>query len=743
MDKDFRQRQGPIFHEKSETEESDQDDFSSRMLSEQVAALNVNHRSSPEGVGDEASGAQDGSTGLRVCVVEDSYKNLRTIFNGLRKNGHEVDHFSSVEDAIVALASDQYDALIVSDTIAGGSAQCNALISRLRRDGGRNGNLPIIALAADSSDLVYRSSRQAGASEVLVKWTGDQLNDAIVKITGYSRQTHQRKSQPQSKRILLLEDSYQLSMLLTDALTHEGHDVNHVVTPDDLLALAKAARYDLFVISQNESESMNCAQLLKRLHALLQKMGADKPIIVLTSNTESSNIRSLRLMGADVVLKNNVAHLKQQILARLDQYLSNAVPSGGTAEEMPVLQRSVAADKATPSLDWEIDHSAVKSVTENFKDKAAIQTSIAKLTAKWRTLTAVAAALVLSVLAGLFGWEQFAEKRPVKVTTVQLGVMERTVDVAGWISSKRQMDLPSIQTGQLYRVFVNEGNFVRKGEKLATLDNREALINVRRAEAQMFRYRAEIDFADTSLRDFAKKNDQMISEQLVLDMKTSKLLAESKLRDAKQDLRVAQLAVGRLAIVAPFAGIAARSYAVEGSWVEAGTPLFTLADLDSLEVALQVPDSALASIQPGQVVRFDVDGVEWLEKIQSIVNDDAPRTGSDANKRKGVLAYATLGEEAPLRALDQQVAGEVITELKNNTIAVPSAAVFVHNGKDYVAIADRGRIRYAPINVGVRTPAKVEITRGLNPGDQLVLSGRALEEGQRVLPTLVTTPVSR
>lgn len=740
MDKDFRQRQGPIFQEKTETEDSDQDDFSSRMLSEQAAALNVNHR--PEGVGDEARGAQDGSTGLRVCVVEDSYKNLRMIFNGLRKNGHEVDHFSNVEDAIAAVASDQYDALIISDTIAGGSAQCNALISRLRRDGGRNGNLPIIALAADSSDLVYRSSRQAGASEVLVKWTGDQLNDAIVKITGYSRQTHQRKPQPQSKRILLLEDSYQLSMLLTDALTHEGHDVNHVVTPDEVLALAKAARYDFFIISQNESGSMSCAQLLRRLHALLQKMGADKPVIVLTNNTESSNIRSLRLMGADVVLKNNVAHLKQQILARLDQYLSNVAPSGAIAEKMPVLQTPVAAE-ATPSVAWESDHLAVTSVMGNFKDKAAIQTSMAKLATKWRTLTAVAAALLLSILAGWFGWEQLAEKRPVNVAAVKLGVMERTVDVAGWISSKRQMDLPSIQAGQLYRVFVNEGNFVRKGEKLATLDNREALINVRRAEAQMFRYRAEIDFADTSLRDFAKKNDQMISEQLVLDMKTSKLLAESKLRDAKQDLRAAQLAVGRLAIVAPFAGIAARSYAVEGSWVEAGTPLFTLADLDSLEVALQVPDSALASIQPGQVVRFDVDGVEWLEKIQSIVNDDAPRTGLDANKRKGVLAYATLGEEAPLRALDQQVAGEVITELKNNTIAVPSAAVFVHNGKDYVAIADRGRIRYAPINVGVRTPAKVEITRGLNPGDQLVLSGRALEEGQRVLPTLVTTPVSR
>ncbi len=742
MDKDFRQRQGPIFHEKSETEESDQDEFSSRMLSEQVAALNVNHRSSPEGVGDEARGAQDGSTGLRVCVVEDSYKNLRTIFNGLRKNGHEVDHFSSVEDAMVALASDQYDAVIVSDTIAGGSAQCNALISRLRRDGGRNVNLPVIALVADSSDLVHQSLRLAGASEILVKWTGDQLNDVIVKITGNSRKPHQRTPQSQSKRILLLEDSYQLSMLLTDGLTQEGHDVNHVVTPEEVLALAKAARYDFFILSQNESGSMSCAQLLKRLHALLQNMGSDKPIIVLTSNTESSNIRSLRLLGADVVLKNNVTHLKQQILARLDQYLSNAAPSRVVAEELPVLQTPIAAE-TTPSLDWEVDHSAVKSVMENFKDKAAIQTSIVKLTANWRTLTAVAAALFLIVVAGWVGWEQLAEKRPVKVAAVKLGVMERTVDVAGWIVSKRQMDLPSIQTGQIYRVFVNEGNFVRKGEKLATLDNREALINVRRAEAQMFRYRAEIDFADTSLRDFAKKNDQMISEQLVFDMKTSKSLAESMLREAKQDLRAAQLAVERLAIVAPFAGIAARAYAAEGSWVAAGTPLFTLADLDSLEVALQVPDSALASIQPGQIVRLNVDGVEWLEKVQRIVNDDASRTGSDANVRKGVLAYATLGEEAPLRALDQQVAGEVITESKNNTIAVPSEAVFVNNGKDYVAIADRGRIRYVPINVGVRTSANVEITRGLNPGDQLVLSGRALEEGQHVLPTLVTTPVSR
>lgn len=742
MEKDLRQRQEPLFHEKSEPTDLGQHIFSSKKLVEPVTTLGTDPKPPADVASVVADELPQSVTGLRICVVEDSYKNLRAIFDGLANNGHELDHFANAEDALSALEREHYDAVIVSDTIEGGLRQCSALILQLRRDSRKKfSTLPILALTLDSSESVQYALRSAGASEVVAKWSSNQLNSLLSE----AMSNNQAPPPLQSKRVLLLEDSYRLSVLLTDALVGAGHDVTHVVAPEEALTFAKATRYDFFVVGQNDTEAdvMSCAQFLKRLHALQQQMGTDTPVIVLASNTEPRNIRSLRLLSADVVLKTNPVHLKQHVLSRVEQRLPNDAafaPSNTDVGELPLLSMHMEPTLADSA--WGKRPSAFKEHPQGtpkqrdsgtaLLDRPALKLPITELRTGWRSIAGIAALLVLGFLAGLLGWEQFAERQPVKVTAVKLGTVERKVDVAGLVVSKRQINLPAVQTGQLYRVYVNEGNFVRKGEKLATLDNREALINVRRAEAQLFRYRAEIEFAETSLRDFEKEG-QTDSLQQVFDMKASKSLAENKLRVAKQDLQAAQLAVERLAIVAPFAGIAARSYAVEGSWVEAGTTLYTLADLDALEVALQ-PASVTPAIQLGQVVRFNIDGVEWLEKVQRLSDGDALRP--DAN---GVVAYATLGEEAPLLSFNQQMSGEVIAESKDNSIAVPSGAVFTNDGKSYVAVVIDGKARHVPVVVGIRAPDQVEITQGLNLGDEVILAGRSVEEGQRVLPTMVTS----
>lgn len=693
---------------------------------------------------------------LRVCVVEDSYKNMRAIFRALKENGHDVDHFSKSVDAITALESGSYDAVIVSDTAPGGPAECDALIARLRLSGRQEfTTLPIVALTTDESGARRNALQLAGASEVLNTLTSQELNDAIMAVANIGDSAWA----PQPKRILLLEDSYTLSLLLSDALLSAGNEVDHVAVADEALVLARSCRHDFIIVAQSDTVAMSCTQLIERLRLSQRKLETTIPIAVLTSNPAPQNVQALRQAGADMVLTRDAEQLAQQLVSWVQRGTPNT--DDVALDTVPTLRSPLALQDewtaaaggedvnakspAQPNLGnaWLIEPRRTATRDLERPPAAAKKTTTNRL--NWRSTASILGALMLSVGAAWLAWEYVVDKTPVEVTTAKLGSVSQTIAVTGQVVSKRQIDLPATQAGQLYRVYVEEGSFVRKGEKLATLDNREALINVRRAEAQVFRFRTEVEFAERALRNLKTVGDEDAANQMALDLKESKTLSETQLRIAEQDLRAAQLAVERLLIVAPFAGVTVRSHAIEGRWVEAGQPVYTLADLDTLEVALQIEHQdvtqSAGNIQVGQTARLNSDGSEWSEKIQRVRDDsDANSSAGSANrtsKQYRATAYVGVGADAPALMLGQTINGVIVTDVASNAVTVPSESVVRREDRDYVAVVDNGKVRYAPVAVGVRSLTMVAINAGLQAGDHVILPRQSLEGGQRVAATLV------
>lgn len=693
---------------------------------------------------------------LRVCVVEDSYKNMRVIFRALKENGHDVDHFSQSADAITALESGSYDAVIVSDTAAGGPAECDALIARLRLSGRQEfTTLPIVALTTDESGARRNALQLAGASEVLNTVTSQNLNDAITAVASIGDNAW--VSQP--KRILLLEDSYTLSLLLSDALLSAGNEVDHVAIADEALVLARSCRHDFIIVAQNDTASISCTQLIERLRIAQRKLATRIPIAVLTSNAAPQNVQALRQAGADMVLTRDADQLAQQLVS----WVQRGIPTTANTDvdTVPTLRDPLATQDDRTITDSGEDPDTESAAQPNVgrpwlieprraaarylgRSPAAAKEASTKPRDWWSTASMLGA-LVLSVGTAWLAWEYVADKTPVEVTTAKLGSVSHAIAVTGQVVSKRQIDLPATQAGQLYRVYVEEGQFVRKGEKLATLDNREALINVRRAEAQVFRFRTEVEFAERALRNLKAIGDEGAASQMAFDLKESKTLSETQLRIAEQDLRAARLAVERLVIVAPFAGVTVRSHATEGRWVEAGQPVYTLADLDTLEVALQIEHEdetqSASNIQVGQTAHLNTNGSEWSEKIQRIRDDrDSNVPAGSANqtsKQYRATAYTSVSDDAPALLLGQSISGAIVTDVASNSVTVPSESVVRRDGKDYVAVVEDGKVHYSPVEVGVGSFTMVAINAGLQAGEHVILPRQSLEGGQRVAPTFV------
>lgn len=726
--------------------------------------------------GEDTTGAtRRASTPRKVCVVEDSYSTLRAIFKVLKERSVDIDHFSQLDDASAALRGNAYDLLIVSDSITGGAAACDALITWVRHDNDPAvANLPILALTALDNAARRGALRAIGASIVLAGFSESRFQNAFLNVIG---QPLASAEIVESRRICLLEDSYSLSLVLSGALTHAGHEVEHFAQASEALAAMRSRRYDLIVAGQNDLRAdLPCSLFIERARTLMEAGGAALPVLVLTNDASPANVQALRRSGADRILTRNAISLEQHVLTFASQDIGPAAPQpptrpGASPSTSPVATASGASEEAATSISRGAATASFQPVAEPVAP-ATVQASrvTAAVNPHDEVLTGLpplahasamraeavskrapvrkkisplwwgAAALV--ALGGVLLWQLVLERSPVELVSAKMGPVSRSVGGAGHVVSKQQVDLPPPQAGQLYRVFVTEGNLVRKGEPLATLDNREAVINERRAEAQVYRFRTEVEQADKTLNEWRGEKNQQVSNLIVRDLQQSRALAAAKLRIAEQDLKAANLATDRLAIEAPFAGMVTQSFAVEGKWVEPREPLFTLADIESWEVAVRIKGAGASDIVPGQTVRLSTEGAaseEWTEKVLRVASS-AP-DGEGARAADSTVVYVSLGDEAPALDFGERVLAEIVTESVDNTVKVPYEAVIEREGKSYVAIVEDLRVKYRPVEVGVRSLAQMEIVKGLSAGDQVILPRGPLEEGQRVVVTAVAEGV--
>lgn len=200
---------------------------------------------------------------------------------------------------------------------------------------------------------------------------------------------------------------------------------------------------------------------------------------------------------------------------------------------------------------------------------------------------------------------------------------EATMDNCN-ITSIESPQLPASDAGVLIKLHVTDGQQVKQGMVLATIDDREAraLYDVKRLDYEVAKQKAESDadlrhaeaaaeVAKIAYEKYRTINDQqkgaisqlevlqrkyewdkaiLIIEKSKEDVEASKLTAESK----KAEMDAAKVAVERRRIVAPFDGVVSMTYLQEGEWVQPGDPVVQLVAENRLHVTGRLDATAWA-----------------------------------------------------------------------------------------------------------------------------------------------------
>jgi cobalt-zinc-cadmium efflux system membrane fusion protein len=287
-----------------------------------------------------------------------------------------------------------------------------------------------------------------------------------------------------------------------------------------------------------------------------------------------------------------------------------------------------------------------------------------------------------------------------------------------------QVNLPI--PGRVTAVHVKTGDRVKAGDPLVTISSPDAAAS----RAQLAAAIAEHDAAVQE----AARQDAMTRSGVGVD--SERVTAQARLRQNEAELARAQTTVAILGggggptvvLRAPIDGTVIARHATVGAVAQpGGDPLIEIGNPAALWLVAEVFERDLAEVHDGAAVDIELPtraaaaghvvsvGSALTGALRTapvyIAFDDAPGTGGAM--RAGMFARAAI--KAP--------AGQ--------SIVLPAESVLIEDGKTYVVYVKIGDDLFAPrkVEVGLSIDGRVEVLRGVAPGDEVVTRGALLIEG--------------
>jgi RND family efflux transporter MFP subunit len=331
---------------------------------------------------------------------------------------------------------------------------------------------------------------------------------------------------------------------------------------------------------------------------------------------------------------------------------------------------------------------------------------------------------------------------PVEVSPAATQTLVETTTFSGKVVSDQEVSLVPKMPGKVTAVNVKVGDKVQAGTVLFTLDTTDlkksvemASIGVRTAETNYLRTKEQIDLAKVNLERQKELYAAGAISKVQLETAESQAsekpleLAQIQWDQAKTSLAQAQDALNNTVVTAPVTGTVASVNVKYGEMASQAMSAVTITQLDSLNVSLSVPENIVNELKVGQEAKVIVTSAGDKE-IKGKVLTIAP--SSDARTQLYAVKVAIENNEGVIKpGMFASVA--IPTETKENVLTVKSESLVLKNGQNTIFVVEDDRAVAREVVAGLDTGAEVEILKGLQAGDKVIIKGQTLvEQGSKV-----------
>lgn len=301
------------------------------------------------------------------------------------------------------------------------------------------------------------------------------------------------------------------------------------------------------------------------------------------------------------------------------------------------------------------------------------------------------------------------------------------------IQAKKNIEIRSRAAGIIEQIFVNEGQFVKKGQRLFKTNDAELRMERNKVMASLKQADADIRIAEIEVnqlqvlyaKDFVASNELNMAKAKLASTKAKRAYVDAELKAIQQKISFTN-------IIAPFDGVIDVIPLKEGSLVENGTLLTTLSQLNEVYAYFSIPENLyfelLAHDKMGKHQKIELilpnqEHYDYNGTLKTAEGEIDPTTGS--------IRYKVMFPNPKLHIKHGTSGKLVISEKEEKAIIIPQKATFSIQDKTYVFVVEKDqKVKMRNVQIGSTLSESYIISAGLNLGDAIVLEGtQSLRDG--------------
>ncbi|WP_306395266.1 efflux RND transporter periplasmic adaptor subunit [Telluria beijingensis] len=298
----------------------------------------------------------------------------------------------------------------------------------------------------------------------------------------------------------------------------------------------------------------------------------------------------------------------------------------------------------------------------------------------------------------------------------------------GTVTPVRTVNLHPQTVTTIREVHIREGQFVKEGQLMFSLDDRADMANVARAEAQVARDSATL----ADLERQYKRSQELVAQnflaQSALDSLLSQVEAQRALVQSNQAAaRATQVSASYTTIRAPMSGRVGAIDVHPGTLVQMSTSLTTVTQLDPIHVSFTLPESTLGSLLAAQKqgnveVRVNPgsgnqDAAPVVGRLSFIDNAVDPQAGTIRVKGEFSNSDTSLWP-------GQYVTANVVVQTLKEAVVIPQTAIITATNGTFVYVLGEGNsARQVPVQRVYAFGDRAAVT-GLKGNEQVITEGK-------------------
>lgn len=311
-----------------------------------------------------------------------------------------------------------------------------------------------------------------------------------------------------------------------------------------------------------------------------------------------------------------------------------------------------------------------------------------------------------------------------KVTTylIKDSIFQHYIEIQGNVETKQNVIIYPEYQGTLTRVFVKEGDRVRKGQTLARIDDGGL-------SSQLSQLEGQAALAKTTYDRQKRLWEQKIGSEIqYLQAKTTYETSENAVNQLRSQL-------GKTVITAPFSGVIDDVITEQGTVVSPGQAVFRIVNLKDMFVKADVPETYLTTVVVGKNATIDI------PILGKTIDTEVRQTGNYINP-----SNRTFSVEVSVPNNDAVIKPNLNAKLRindytnENAILIPLNVISENsNNEQYVYLAvsegadNKAVAKQKIITTGKTQGGFIEVLSGLEPGQAIIVEGaRSVKDGQAV-----------